>query len=180
MFIISIYHIERDIDIPICLTWIEEKLVAITEAMALDDSNQLSNLSNTHEHHRAKTFPERQRDLALSVQTMLNLGKPAIDPVTKEEIKPRKATIYVKPTDEAESSFISSSTNVLITPAEDLDDQFNDEMKRMAYMKDKQAQAEEIRRESELALQKPKNVHKFLDDALASDEVSVCIVVSVC
>jgi hypothetical protein len=58
-----------------------------------------------------------------------------------------------------------------VTPAEELDDRFNDDMKRMAYHKDKIAQAEELRRESELALQKPKNVHKFLDDALASREV---------
>jgi hypothetical protein len=70
------------------LTWIEEKLVAITEAMALDDSNQLqSTLASgaTHEQHqRPKTFPERQRDLALSVQAMLSLGKPAVDPLVSE------------------------------------------------------------------------------------------------
>lgn len=164
---LRLFHIEKDSDINGCLLWIEEKLVAITEAMALDDSN--TGMSQGHEH-RVKTFPERQRDLALSVQTMLGLGHPGFDPVTKEPIKPRRSTIYARPTDAAEESFISSGHNVLVQPPDDIDDIFNDDMRRMTHQKDKLAQAEELRRESEMALQKPKNVHKFLDDALASNE----------
>ena len=141
--------------------------MAITEAMALDDSN--TGMSQGHEH-RVKTFPERQRDLALTVQNMLSLGLPGVDPVTNEPIKPRRSTIYARPTDAAEESFISSGHNVLVQPPDDIDDIFNDDMKRMSHQKDKHAKVEELKRESELALQKPKNVHKFLDDALASNE----------
>jgi hypothetical protein len=65
-----------------------------------------------------------------------------------------------------------------VQPAEEIDDIFNDEMKKLILLRDKKAWQDEQASAVATAIAKPRTVHKFLNDALATNQVNLLIYIN--
>lgn len=203
-----------DADISTGLVWIEEKLVAINEAMVIDESSSANMQGKGYIQTigaEEATVAQRQQKLAVQVQRMLKLDNPMVitarnnpmkethtlskdtmhDDVKKlakvgsitEPLKQySKMSNTLQPVSnntqkigdtitEQNKHFITNKNHILMRPPQERDNVFSDEMKKLHLRQDKEGQEEEaLRREREALLNRPRNVHKFIDDALATPE----------
>lgn len=144
------------------------------EAVTMDESSASS--SKLTSGSKA-SLAERQQNIAIQIQDMLRLSDAVAE--TTGEVGPLRAIKLRKISSRKETSSMSSDfepstkaskIRVLIQQKEKKDAAFERQMAELHRAQDRSVLVEDKRLQEQLALNQPKSVNKFLNDALAKSE----------
>lgn len=150
-------QIRSTTDIASCLNWVEERILAVNEAMALDNSKPSSQIDDS------KPFFERQIDLAVIVQDeQTNSGK--IQRLTSKKKKRNKNP----PGIDMSEAYISLSDAVVVRALAESDKQYFEKTSKLIYSRDKYAENREIQQLQDRKGDVAKGTALFIKEALST------------
>jgi hypothetical protein len=145
-------------DIGNCLSWIEERILAVNEAMALDNSKPSSQIDDS------KPFFERQIDLAVIVQDdQTNSGR--IQRLTPKKKKKRDKN---PPGIDMSEAYVSLTDAVVVRALAESDKQYFEKTSKLNHARDKNAENREIQQLLDRKGDVAKGTALFIKEALST------------